>query len=192
MYLHDPGTMTDTVERLKNVVLSRAVSRGDFKLSSGARSSYYIDCRRVTMSYAGLFLAGDAIVKCVLCARLDPDVVCGPESAGIPLACAVTMAADKSYLSIEGCFVRKESRGHGMGKMVEGYPVHGGSRVLMVEDVVTTGSSLIRAIEAVRATGASVVGAVVLVDRLQGAGEKIEGMGVPFHALMTIKDLGLE
>ncbi|MCS6975381.1 MAG: phosphoribosyltransferase family protein, partial [Gemmatales bacterium] len=91
---------------------------------------------------------------------------------------------------LEGFCVRKEAKSHGTQKRIEGR-LEPGFRVAIVEDVMTTGGSVLTAIEAVRQAGAEIVGVICLLDRLQGARERIEGMGLRFEPLFTIRDLGL-
>jgi orotate phosphoribosyltransferase len=86
--------------------------------------------------------------------------------------------------------VRKEAKAHGMQRQIEG-PDVAGRRVVVVEDTTTTGGSPIAAIEAVRAAGGEVVAVATIVDRATGAGEKIEALGIPYHPLFTLADVGL-
>lgn len=179
------------VESLKNVLLERAIMRGKFTLSSGGESDFYINCRKASMSYEGMVAIGNCIVNYVAANALNIGVVAGPEAAGIPLVSAALMVGHPSSYRFNGCFVRKGLREHGTKSMIEGYVPTSLDRVLLVEDVVTRGDSVIRALEVVRLTGATVVGVVALVDRLEGAGEKILSTGVPFAAFHDLTTLGL-
>lgn len=189
----DLGTVNGYVPQLALILNKRAIKRGHFILSAGGESTYYIDCRLISMCYDGLMAIGNALVNHFLIAGLKPTVVCGPESAGIPLVSAVVLASPAfGYgYDLEGCFTRKEVKGHGTKQAIEGYQPGPADRVLMVEDVATSGASLLKSIEVVRATGATIIAATSLVDKLQGAGEKIHQAGVPYAALLTVKDLGL-
>ena len=179
------------VESLKNVLLERAIMHGNFKLSSGGHSTFYINCRKASMSYDGMVAIGNCIVNYVVANGLNVGVIAGPEAAGIPLVSAALMVGHPSSYRFNGCFVRKGIREHGTKNMIEGHMPTSADRVLLVEDVVTKGDSVIRALDEVRLTGATVVGVVALVDRLEGAGEKILGTGVPFAAFHDLTTLGL-
>ena len=87
--------------------------------------------------------------------------------------------------------IRKEAKGHGTGRYLEG-PLGAGQTVLIVEDVVTTGGSSLKAIERVREFGADVCGVVAIVDRLQGGAATFESAGVPLRSLFTVRDFGIE
>ena len=103
-----------------------------------------------------------------------------------PVACAALAAG----ADVKAFFVRKDHKGHGLQRRVEGPPLDPGERCLIVEDVVTTGGSTLKAIEAVQEEGFEVVGVVSVLDRLAGGGEAIEAAaGAPYVALTTIDDL---
>ncbi len=185
------GVFGIAIESLKKVLLERAILRGKFTLSSGGESNFYINCRKASMSYDGMLAIGNCIVNYVALNSLNVGVVAGPEAAGIPLVSAALMVGHPSSYRFNGCFVRKGIREHGTKSMIEGYTPTSIDRVLLVEDVVTKGDSVIRALEALQLTGATVVGVVALVDRLEGAGEKILSSGVPFAAFHDLTTLGL-
>lgn len=189
----DSDVMVTPLNKLREVIMRRAVKHGHFKLSAGGESTYYIDCRKMSLAPDGMAAIGQAIVTYLSNAEIVPDIVCGPESAGIPVVSAVVSYYERytMYL-VEGAFVRKEIKEHGTRSPIEGCDIKDSSKVLMVEDVATSGTSLLKAITAVQQAGAVVVAAVVLVDRLQGAREKIEQLGVPYRAMLTVNDLGLE
>jgi orotate phosphoribosyltransferase len=90
-----------------------------------------------------------------------------------------------------GFLVRKEAKGHGTGKLVEG-PLESGSRVVIVDDVATTGGSSLQAVAAVQAAGCTVDRVIVVLDRLEGASDAFAAQGLDFRALVTIRDLGVE
>jgi orotate phosphoribosyltransferase len=102
----------------------------------------------------------------------------------------LTVAAEQGR-DLCGFLVRKEAKGHGTNRYVEG-PVEPGMNVVIVDDVVTTGGSSILAIDRVEEFGCKVVQVIATVDRLQGAAENFEARNLPFCALMTIEDLGVQ
>jgi orotate phosphoribosyltransferase len=158
---------------------------GEVVLSSGQTAQYYVDARRALMRPAGFRAAGELIA--VAAVRRGAEAVGGPVMAAIPLACAAIAVPEGDGLV--GFFVRKETKSHGLQRMVEG-PVEAGAKVLVVEDTVTTGGSTVSAIERIREQGLEIVGALAVVDRLAGGGEAIAAAaGAPYEALTTIDDI---
>jgi orotate phosphoribosyltransferase len=158
---------------------------GEVVLSSGQTAQYYVDARRALMRPAGFRAAGELIAAAAV--RRGAEAVGGPVMAAIPLACAAIAVPEGDGLV--GFFVRKETKSHGLQRMVEG-PVEAGDRVLVVEDTVTTGGSTVSAIERIRQQGLEIVGALAVVDRLAGGGEAIAAAAeAPYEALTTIDDI---
>jgi len=158
---------------------------GEVTLSSGRTAQYYVDARRALLRPLGFRAAGELIAAAAV--RLGAEAVGGPVMAAIPLACAAIAVPEGEGLV--GFFVRKETKAHGLQRMVEG-PVEAGTKVLVVEDTVTTGGSTIDAVERIREHGLEIVGGVCVVDRLAGGREAIAAsITAPFEALVTIDDL---
>ena len=168
--------MTDR-DRLRDLLVERSVRLGDFTLASGARSSYYVDARRTTMSAEGQHLTGRVCLDVLGESGLDPTHVGG-----------LTMGADPVSYAIAGFSVRKQAKEHGTGQRIEGgLPMD--ARCLVVEDSMTTGGSALKAIEALEEFGASVVGVLTLVDREEGGRERLAEAGYPLVAVFTGKEL---
>jgi orotate phosphoribosyltransferase len=181
--------MTDA-EALRRLLLERSVRRGDFVLSSGQHSSYYIDCRLTTMSAEGMVLIGRMGFEAIRLISWRPRAVGGLTMGADPVAYAIAAASRGTELEMDGFSVRKEAKGHGTGRLIEGN-FRAGDSVVVVEDVITTGGSAETAVRAVRAEGGKVLGVLAVVDREEGGKEALEGQGVEVVALTTAGALGL-
>jgi orotate phosphoribosyltransferase len=175
----------DARETLIAELRAHALVLGEVTLSSGARAQYYVDARRALLRPAGFRAAGELLAAAAV--RHGAAAVGGPVMAAIPLACAAIAVPEGEGLV--GFFVRKETKAHGLQRLVEG-PVEAGDRVLVVEDTVTTGGSTVDAIGRIREQGLEIVGAVAVVDRLAGGGDAIAAAAdAPYEALTTIDDI---
>jgi orotate phosphoribosyltransferase len=181
--------MTDA-EALRRLLLERSVRRGDFVLSSGQRSSYYIDCRLTTMSAEGMVLIGRMGWEAIRRMEWRPRAVGGLTMGADPVAYAIAAASRGTELEMDGFSVRKEAKGHGTGKLIEGN-FRAGDSVVVVEDVITSGGSASKAAEAVRAEGGTILGVLAVVDRQEGGRQALEDQGVQVVALTTASELGL-
>lgn len=162
---------------------------GPFTLRSGEVSQWYIDARQTTFSGDGARLCGAAVLE-----ELPGGVeaVGGMTMGADPIAVATALVASDEGFGLVSFSIRKEAKGHGTGGRLVG-PVTAGARVVALEDTTTTGSTLVEAIEVMREAGFEVVKAVALVDRSGGAaGERVEALGVPYVAVVTPQDLGVE
>ncbi|HEX9755096.1 MAG TPA: orotate phosphoribosyltransferase [Gemmatimonadales bacterium] len=180
--------MTDR-ERLLRLLKTRSVQRGDFILSSGGRSSFYIDARLTTMSAEGLLLVGRVGLEAIRARGWKPAAVGGLTLGADPVAYAIAAASVSSPPLVDAFSVRKEPKGHGAQRRIEGN-LPGGGPVVVVEDVITTGASTISAIEAVEAEGAVVLGVLAVVDREERGREAVERK-CSVVVITTISELGL-
>ena len=189
-------TSIDAVARTRLATLVRelAVVHGRVTLSSGAEADYYVDLRRVTLEHRAAPLVGRLLR--VLTADWEYSAVGGLTLGADPVADAVlhAAAAERTVAPetppVDAFVVRKETKQHGMQRLIEG-PDIAGRKVLVVEDTSTTGSSALTAVAAARAAEATVVGVVTVVDRDTGAREAIEAEDVPYRSLLGLADLGL-
>ena len=180
--------MSGDRERLVALLLERSFRVGDFVLSSGARSRFYIDCRTTTTHAEGQAVVGRLGLAALRDAGLRPDAIGGLTMGADPVAYAIAHASWLAGDPVNAFTVRKEPKAHGTGKRVEGC-FQSGDRVVVVEDVVTTGGSALKAIEAVEAEGGQVIAVLSLVDREEGGREAIEARGYPVHALVGVGEL---
>jgi orotate phosphoribosyltransferase len=168
-----------------------ALRTGTFTLASGRTSHYYVDGRKVTLSAEGAALVGAGMLE-ALADLPDVAAIGGLTMGADPIVGATLAVAGRGGREgLRGFLVRKEAKGHGLGKLVEG-PVEPGTVVAIVDDVATTGGSSLQAVDAIEAIGCKVRRVIVVLDRLEGAAEAFAARGLDFRALVTIRDLGVE
>jgi orotate phosphoribosyltransferase len=170
---------------------------GSFKLSSGATSDYYIDCRVTTLHAEGARLTGLVLLQLLQDAGLKPAAVGGltmgadPVVSSIAIASAQRAHADATQPLVHGFLVRKGEKAHGMRRRIEGF-FEQGAPVVVVDDVCTTGASTIEAIEVARDAGLTVIGGACLVERAEAKGRpsvEVALQGAPFLSLFTADDV---
>lgn len=167
-----------------------AVKTGEFTLSSGAKSDFYIDARLVTLNPALMPYVGHVVLD--RAKSLAVTCIGGPATASIPMttAAATLSALNSSHQwIIKTFYVRSEAKKHGTKTLAEGLVPDAGERVLLVDDVLTSGGSILRAAQAVRELGGNVAGAIVLVDREEGGREKLLEEGIEAHGVYRKSDL---
>ncbi|HZT81878.1 MAG TPA: orotate phosphoribosyltransferase [Gemmataceae bacterium] len=173
--------------RLLELFKDRAVSFGRFTLASGKESSYYINSKKAFFNSEVIWLLADAIWE--MTKDLNVQAIGGLEVGAIPMATAAALRYHTEGRPLEAFFVRKEVKGHGSKERVEGV-VRPGWRVAVVDDVLTTGGSVEQAIAEVEKLGAQVVAVICIVDRLEGARERLARCN--FLPIFTLRDLGIE
>ena len=175
-------------DELRELLIERSVRLGDFTLASGAKSDYYIDARRTTMSAEGQRLVGRVAYAAIQGYGLDPTHVGGLTMGADPIAYAIAHVSALEGCIIDGFSVRKSAKDHGTGQRIEG-GLPKDARALMVEDTMTTGLSTLKAIDAVRAHGAEVLGVMTLVNRSEDAAALYNAQGLPLISLYTGTEL---
>ena len=178
------------LEALEAVLRQRSLEFGDFVLSSGQRSSYYIDARKTTMAALGQRLIGTLGLELIRNRHWAPVSVGGLTMGADPVAYAIARASLEFPPVIDGFSVRKATKEHGTKKRVEGN-FGPGFAVVIAEDVMTSGGSAIQAVEAVRSEGGIVLGVLAVVDREQGGLEAVRRHGVDVACITTISRLGV-
>jgi len=177
-------------ERLIALLKRDALRTGTFTLASGRMSHYYVDGRKVTLSAEGAALIGAGVLE-RLADLPGISAVGGLTMGADPIVGATLAVAGLQGSSLRGFLVRKESKTHGTGQLVEG-PLASGETVVIVDDVATTGGSSLQAVAAVEAMGGKVARVIVVLDRLEGAADAFASRGLDFVSLLTIRDLGVE
>jgi orotate phosphoribosyltransferase len=182
-------------------ILARTSFRlGQFKLSSGGTSDYYIDCRTTTLHAEGGRLTGHAILELLDANKIDAEAVGGLTMGADPIVSNVATASAWRAQShpnaplLHGFLVRKAEKAHGTGRRIEGF-CRQGARVVIVDDVCTTGASTINAIEAAQEAGMTVAAVVCIVEREEANGRpavEAAAEGAPFLRLFTAKDVRAE
>ncbi|BAW96370.1 orotate phosphoribosyltransferase [[Synechococcus] sp. NIES-970] len=167
-------------------IATDAYKEGDFTLSSGQKSTYYINGKLVTLTAEGALLIGRLILS-----QLDQDVaaVAGLTLGADPIVSAVSVVSAYENRPIPALIIRKQAKGHGTQAYIEGPVLPAGAKVVVLEDVVTTGKSAAQAVERLQAAGYQVSEIIALVDRQQGGAEFYASQNLKFSSLFTIKDV---
>ncbi len=176
--------------KLLRVLAEKSFRLGQFKLSSGGASDYYIDCRITTLDAQGARLTGEVFWQEIQARSWRPQAIGGLTMGADPVVSAVAVVSGQ----VHGFLVRKAEKQHGTGQRIEGFREKG-ARVIIVDDVCTTGASTIQAIEAAREFGFEVVGVMCLVEREEAGGRSnVEKAAAPapFVALFTANDVRRE
>ncbi|MFA5286814.1 MAG: orotate phosphoribosyltransferase [Candidatus Omnitrophota bacterium] len=166
-----------------------ALKRGEFTLSSGKKSNYYLDGRVITLTPEGAYLVANIILE--LCREKAIGAIGGPTLGADPIVGAIAAMAHIKKIPLKTFIVRKSTKEHGTQRQIEGPELTKASRVILVDDVATTGKALIEAKQALDKIGVLSDTAMVIVDRCEGAKENLERAGIKLEAIFTIKDFGL-
>ncbi|MEQ9624480.1 orotate phosphoribosyltransferase [Coleofasciculus chthonoplastes] len=178
--------LTQERQLLLDLFCQLAYQEGDFVLSSGQRSSYYINGKQVTLHPQG----GLAIAQLLLSLLpQDTQAVAGLTLGADPIVSAVSVVSALENRPIPALIIRKEAKGHGTRAYIEGPNLSAGAKVVVLEDVVTTGQSAMKAVERLREAGYQVDQVLALVDRQQGGAEFYQSVELAFQAVFTIQDI---
>jgi orotate phosphoribosyltransferase len=163
-----------------------AYKEGDFLLSSGQRSSYYINGKLVTLTAEGAASVGRLLLDLL---PQNTQAIAGLTLGADPIVSAVSVVSMYENKPIPALIVRKEAKGHGTQAYIEGPSLAKSANVVVLEDVVTTGKSAMQAVEKLRAVGYNVEEIISLVDRQQGGAEFYQSVGLKFQSLFTISEI---
>jgi orotate phosphoribosyltransferase len=183
--------MSSARDELLELLATRSFRLGEFTLSSGGKSDYYIDCRTTTLHARGAELTGRVFLELIQQQGWKPKAVGGLTMGADPIVVATSIISSQMGAPIHGFLVRKAEKAHGMGRRVEGFQEKG-ARVVIVDDVCTTGSSTIQAIEAAREFGFTIAGVACLVERLEAGGRPAvekAAAPAPFISVFTSNDV---
>lgn len=175
-------------QRLLELLRTHSFERRQVTLASGRSSNFYIDCKRTTLRAEGHWLVGRLLLDRILSEAPNVGAVGGLTLGADPIASAVSMASWMAARPLEAFLVRKEAKGHGTKRWLEGPALPAGLPVAIVEDVVTTGGSGLLAAQKAREAGLEVLGIFALVDRLEGGREAVEAEGLRLHSLFDRRD----
>lgn len=185
-----PNLLRDKA-RLLEIIKEKSLLKGHFKLVSGAVSDYYLDMKPTTLDPEGAALIAEIIYSMLVndgdIASGDIAAIGGLELGAVPIIAAVCARSWPEH-PLNGFIVRKEKKGHGTDKKIDGN-FRPNTTVVLFEDVTTKGGSVLQAVEAVRERGAKVKKIITVVDRLEGAAENLQKQGIPLVAIFTTRDL---
>lgn len=177
-------------QQLLSMLATQSFRLGEFKLSSGGTSDYYIDCRTTTLDARGAKLTAEVFLEEMKRRGWHADAIGGLTMGADPIAVSVAVVSG----TLHAFLVRKAEKGHGTGRRIEGF-AQKGARVVIVDDVCTTGASTIEAINAAREFGFEIAGVMCLVERTEAAGrEAVERAAAPaeFVSVFTDRDVRAE
>src|ERR1700739_622234 len=182
--------MPSARQELLRLLAHKSFRLGEFRLSSGGTSDYYIDCRTTTLDARGSQLTGQVFLEEIQQPGWRPQAIGGLTMGADPVVVAVAVTSGE----IHGFLIRKAEKQHGTGQRIEGFREKG-ARVVIVDDVCTTGASTVQAIEAAREFGFEIVGAMCLVEREEAQGRpNVEKAAAPapFISIFTANDVRKE
>jgi orotate phosphoribosyltransferase len=178
---------TETLRQvLLDLILQYAYVEGDFVLTSGAKSSYYINCKQVTLRAEGALALGRLLFQLL---PQDTIAIAGLTLGADPMVSAVSVVSAYEGKPIPALIIRKTPKGHGTKAYIEGPTLASGAKVVVLEDVVTTGGSALTAVERLQDAGYEVLQIMSLVDREQGGSELYQSKGIEFKALFSIQEI---
>ncbi|MEH2174272.1 orotate phosphoribosyltransferase [Nostoc sp.] len=178
--------LTTLRHKLLDLFCQLAYQEGDFLLSSGLRSSYYVNKTQVTLHPQGALAVGRLLFPLL---PVDTQAVGGLTMGADPIVTAVSIVSVYENRPIPALIIRKEAKGYGTRAYIEGPSLPEGAKVVVLEDVVTTGQSALKAVERLKDAGYTVNQVISLVDRQQGGGKLYQSAGLKFETLFSIQEV---
>ena len=173
-------------KRLLQLIKKKALKLGSITLSSGKKSNWYVDLRLITLDAEGAYLIGKILFE--LLKGEDIDALGGPTIGADPICGSFATISHLNNTSISTFIIRKNPKKHGRMRQVEG-PLKEGNKVVIIDDVSTSGGSLIKAIQVVEGENCKVLKIITIVDREEGAKEKLSQEGYNLTSIFSKKDL---
>ena len=186
MNLANLANTTSLRTELLDLFVHHAYREGDFTLSSGQKSTYYINGKVVTLHPRGALIIGHLLLSML---PQGTQAIAGLTLGADPIVSAVSVVSALGDNPLPGIIIRKEAKGHGTQAYLEGPVLEPDSQVVVVEDVVTTGQSAMKAIDRLKGAGYKANLVLSLVDRQQGGAEFYQEQGIDFQSLFTIQDI---
>ncbi|MDJ0618328.1 MAG: orotate phosphoribosyltransferase [Calothrix sp. MO_192.B10] len=180
------GDLNTLRHKLLDLFCQLAYQEGDFVLSSGQRSSYYINGKQVTLHPQGALAIGRLLLSLL---PTDTQAVAGLTLGADPIVSAVSVVSALENRPIPALIIRKEAKGHGTKAYIEGPSLPAGAKIVVLEDVVTTGQSAMKAVARLRDAGYAVSYVISLIDRQQGGAEFYQSQGLNFSAVFNIEEI---
>ncbi|MBC7785265.1 MAG: orotate phosphoribosyltransferase [Burkholderiales bacterium] len=180
--------------QLRDLLAARTFKRGDFTLASGRKSRIYFNVKTTMMHPQGAALCGRLLLAQLK--GLNANYIGGLEMGAVPLLSVVSAFSAEDGSPLPSFFVRKQPKPHGTQLLIEGMDDLGGEtlrgqHVVLIDDVATSGGSILKAVDQVEAAGGTMTDAIVILDREEGASEKLGARGITLHSLFTATDLGV-
>jgi orotate phosphoribosyltransferase len=172
--------------KLLDLLCRLAYKRGDFTLSSGQKSNYYINGKLVSLDPQGALWIGEILLDLL---PKSTEAVAGLTLGADPLVTAVSVVSAYKGRPIPALIVRKQAKGHGTAAWIEGAELRQGAEIVVLEDVVTTGASALFAVEKLQQAGYKVIEVLTLVDRDRGGSDIFAQAGLPFRTVFTIAEI---
>lgn len=179
-------TLKELKDKLLKLLKEKALQKGNFVLSSGKVSNYYLDGRIITLTPEGAFLVASIILASI---KEDIDAVGGPTLGADPIVGAIAVLSHIKNMPLKTFIVRKSAKEHGAKRQIEGPELKAGQKVVLVDDVATTGKAIIEAKEAVEKAGLKVDRAIVIVDREEGASQSLSKAGIKLESIFSRSEL---
>lgn len=173
------------LRRLRAIIETESYREGQFTLSSGGTSNYFFQLRQTTMHPEGASLIGDLVVDFMRAHAIQS--VGGLELGAVPVVSAASVMAFQRGYEIRAFFVRKKAKEHGAKELIDGH-IQPQTELLMVDDVTTTGGSILRAIDSIAGMKCKITKALSIVDREEGAAERLAAEGIALHAVFRRGD----
>ena len=180
--------MPEAREELAEIIRTNSLRIGDFVLSSGKKTNFYLDCRLTTLHPRGALLISRLILQKIRQLAIHADAIGGLTLGADPVVASVAVVSELEGAPIRAFIVRKEPKAHGMQRFIEGWDGLPGSRVVVVDDVCTTGDSILKACEKAEEAGYVVAATFCVVDREEGGTQAIASR-YPFYPLFTAREL---